>query len=449
MRPKTISLKSRFFCQTLCALTVSVLFLAACSTSQLQENAPPITAYTNIKMFDGSAFKAETLCVSYDQIVDCVNQQDEMIDLGGLYVTPPFGDAHTHHFDGQFTFDWHLSLGRQSGTFYAMTMTAPTSGVLAIRDKISGDGIVDVASSLGGITGPDSHPAEVYEALALGIRSPEDQIARADEIRSSTLAADNAYYVIETGEDARTKIALLLESDPDHIKVFLRESERYAEGTGKWGPGGGIDPELLPLLGELAGAAGKRLAVSTSSLFDYRVALDAGVDIITHLPCYQDTENDPKSPYYSVAIAEECLLGQEEASRTAELGAIPTLIVSEWAKDRPQKWVDWELENVATLNAAKVHFVVATNAYGSTLTPGLIAGVEKGFFTPAQVLKMASMNTPAAIFPNRSVGCLDTGCEASFISFADNPLEDFSTISEIVFALKDGQVVISLEEDET
>jgi len=426
-----------------CAVLLSALILSACAQSAEDQAASqsPVTAYTGAYVFDGTKFEARPICISNKMIIACSNRPDTMVNLDGLYITPPFGDGHTHHFDGIYTVDWHMSLGRNSGTFYAMTMTAPTSGVVSIRERLNGSDAVDVATSMGGITGPDSHPAEIYEALALGIRSYEERVERYDDIKRSKLSADNAYYVVETPEDVRRKLSDLLDANPDHIKVFLRDSQRYDEGYGKWGPGGGINPDLLPLISTLTKQAGKRLAVSASSLADYRAGLDVEADIITHLPCYQDTEEDPASVYFSIAKAEECLLSNKDAEKAAQIGLATTLITTEWEKDRADKWVEWERANIDTLKSANATLVVATNGYGATLTPGLIAGVEKGFFTAPEMLELASMTTPKTIFPDRKVGCLDLGCEASFIAFSDNPLENIKAIEEISFALKDGTPV--------
>jgi len=436
----------------LMALSASSLLAAACAPYTATDDASlvetvtqkssvegPVTAFTGGQVFDGRRFVGRNICVAGIRIVACPAQADETVELDGSYVTPPFGDAHTHHFDGPFTLGWHNSMGIESGAFYAMTMTAPTGGVLEIRDRLRGPGNVDVATSLGGLTGPDSHPAEIYEALALNIRSYEEQVARADEIHAGSRYADNAYYVVETEQDVAEKLALLLSNEPDHVKVYLRHSERYAEGWGKWGPGGGVDPGLLPEIARLTEEAGLRLAVAVSSIEDFRASLSAEADIVTHLPCYQDTESDPSSIYYDVSTAEECRLSAADAEAAARIGTVGTLITTEWAKDRPDKIVDWERQNVAKLRAAGATLVVATNAYGSMLTEGLIAGVEKGFFEPSDMLRMATMDTPGVIFPNRRVGCLDVGCEASFIAFAENPLEDFTAIRTIRVRVKDGQ----------
>ncbi len=423
-----------------------ILLATGCSLGSPETDPVPevdvdTIAYEGAYVFDGERFVQRTLCVSAREIVPCLGVAGETVSLAGQYITPPFGDAHTHHFDGPFTLDWHTSIGFESGAFYAMNMTAMTTEVTAIRDRLSGPGQIDVASSLGGITGPESHPAEVYEALALGLRSYEQQLANQDAIRASRRVADNAYYIVETEDDVTEKMALLLSYDPDHVKVYLRQSERYAEGWGKWGPGGGVDPALLPQISDLAEAAGKRLAVATSSVSDFRAALDAGAFNATHVPCYQETDGDPQSPYFDIPVETDCVLSKDDAARASDQGMATTFIVTEWAKNRPQKYLTWEKHNLAALMEAGAPIVIGGNSYGSSMTDGMIAGVEKGIVSASELLKIAAMDTPRTIFPDRAVGCLDPGCEASFIAFDADPIEDISVLRALTFRLKDGETV--------
>ncbi|NNE05694.1 MAG: hypothetical protein HKN15_08240 [Xanthomonadales bacterium] len=407
-------------------------------TPVLAQVDAPVIRYAGGKIFDGEAFHARDLCVRATELVACPSSPDVEVSVDGTFLTPPLGDAHTHHFDGPGTLAWHTSIAFKSGMFYAMNMTAATSQVAQIRDLLGGPDQVDAISSTGGITGPDSHPAEIYEALALGAYSYEDQLRRADEIRASRKVADDAYYVIESDEQLARKWPVILAGAPDFIKVFLRSSERYDEGYGKWGPGGGLDPRLLPLVRERSRAAGLRLAVANSSIGDFRASLAAEADIITHLPCYQDSSQDPTSPYYDTDSAEECLISRPEAEQAAAQDMSVVLIVTEWAKDRPAEQVQWERQNLETLRAAGVQLAIGSNAYGSTLTEGLIAGMSKGFLPPAELLRIATMDTPSLIYPERELGCLDVGCEASFIAFAGNPLDDAQQLENIVLRVKDG-----------
>jgi imidazolonepropionase-like amidohydrolase len=434
----------RLFIFLLCAFTITLI--PACHSNSNEKPPSPITledvvAYEGAYVFDGEAFSARTICVLDSTIIDCPETAGRTVSLAGQFVTPPFGDAHTHHFDGPFTLDWHTSIGFETGAFYAANMTAMTSEVTRIREQISGPGNIDVSSSLGGVTGPNSHPAEVYEALSLGMRSYEQQIENQDAIRASQRVADNAYFVVETPEDVEAKMSLLLSQNPDHVKVYLRQSERYAEGWGKWGPGGGVDPNLVPQIAEITKAAGKNLAIATSSVHDFRVALESAADNATHAPCYQETDGDPTSPYYDVPRAEDCVLSEQDAERAAQIGMTTTFIVTEWEKQRPQKYLEWERQNIDTLYRNGATIVIGSNSYGAGITDGLIAGAHKGIFSARDLLKIASMDTPKMIFPDRAVGCMDPGCEASFIAFSSNPLERFEVIKDITFRLKDGERV--------
>lgn len=400
-----------------------------------------VVAFVGGRVFDGTTFVQREFCIDERKIVTCPNEPARKVNVTGVFITPPFGDAHTHHFDGLYTIDWHTDLAVGSGVFYAMTMTARGSQVAMIRERLRGPGNVDVSSSTGAITGPDSHPIEIYEAIALGAYTYEDQLARADEIRTSSLVADDAYFVVESVEDVREKWPMLLQSQPDHIKVFLRSSERYEKGYGKWGPGGGINPSLLGTIRELSRDAGLRMAVANSSIDDFRVSLKAKADIITHLPCYQDSSSDETSPYFDIDTADECLISEDEARLAASQNMISVLIVTEWAKERPDEQVDWEKANIKVLREAGAPLAVGVNAYGATLTDGMIAGASKGFLSPVELLRVASMDTPRAIFPARQIGCLEVGCEASFIGFEKNPIEDISAIRNITLRYKDGQVL--------
>ena len=411
----------------------------AAEAADVKRASTKVTRYKGAMVFDGTRFVARDLCVSRAVLVECPDRPDETVSLAGHFITPPFGDAHTHHFDGKYTLGWHRSIAIESGAFYAMTMTAPSKSTLAIRDQFSGPGNIDVATSLGGVTGAQSHPAEIYEALALGYRTYEEQVANQDRIHASKAAADDAYFIVQTPHDVETKLDMLLANNPDHIKVYLRHSERFDEDWGKWGPGGGINPRLLPLVVKRAREAGKRVAVATSTVFDVRESLAVGADVITHLPCYQDTESDKDSLYFDIAEEAECILSEEDAARAAEIGMASTLVVSEWARERPEKYKVWEKRNIKTLQAAGAPLLLSVDAYGSSHTEGLIAGVAQGYLSAVDALRIGTMATPAFIFPNRKVGCLDPGCSASFIAFGANPLTSFEAIGDIRFRLKDGE----------
>jgi len=71
---------------------------------------------------------------------------------------------------------------------------------------------------------------------------------------------------------------------------------------------------------------------------------------------------------------------------------------------------------------------------------------ELGTVDNAAVLRMLSVVTPRRIFPDREIGCLDDGCEASFLALEGNPLDDISHLRRIAVRLKEGRLLTVDEE---
>ena len=68
-----------------------------------------------------------------------------MVDLGGGYVVPPFGDAHCHHFDGPFNLEQQTRMYLRDGIFYAKVLTNSLSGARAVAGRVNRPDSVDVA----------------------------------------------------------------------------------------------------------------------------------------------------------------------------------------------------------------------------------------------------------------------------------------------------------------
>ena len=97
----------------------SVPFGLMAGAPSLAQEAPSagVTAYTGAMVFDEKGFSAQSLCVEGDFIVECPVNPSSSVSRAGQYITPPFGDAYTHHFDGVYTLDWHRSIAIKAGAF--------------------------------------------------------------------------------------------------------------------------------------------------------------------------------------------------------------------------------------------------------------------------------------------------------------------------------------------
>ncbi len=61
-----------------------------------------------------------------------------------------------------------------------------------------------------------------------------------------------------------------------------------------------------------------------------------------------------------------------------------------------------------------------------------------GVFSNLEMLKIRTEDTPQAIFPNRKVGRLREGYEASFLVLNGNPIKDFERVKDIRLRFKQG-----------
>ncbi|MBC7778195.1 MAG: amidohydrolase family protein [Phycisphaerae bacterium] len=61
-----------------------------------------------------------------------------------------------------------------------------------------------------------------------------------------------------------------------------------------------------------------------------------------------------------------------------------------------------------------------------------------GDMDDARTLKVLCENTPRAIFPNRKIGKIENGYEASFLVLSDNPLSNVLKIRVQAFKVKRG-----------
>jgi len=66
---------------------------------------------------------------------------------------------------------------------------------------------------------------------------------------------------------------------------------------------------------------------------------------------------------------------------------------------------------------------------------------ELGLFDNLTLLKLWCEDTPRAIFPDRRIGRLQEGYEASFLVLRENPLERFEAVTGIEHRMKQGHFV--------
>lgn len=394
---------------------------------------------TGGKWFDGSAFVERTVHVRGGYFVsDPGNAVSRRVDLGGRYVVPPFADAHSHN----LTSDWEWEPIHEAylaeGTFYVLVMANASSGAATMRRRFLESTTVDVAFGNGAVTSTLGYPFLHYEPRAMGLHDPSTWQENTAAIRESRIMENDGYAFIDSMADVEEKLADLLARRGSHLKLALFDSDRFAEQSADRTRINhrGLDPALVPHIVSRAHAAGIRVVAHVETPYDFRVALEAGVDVIAHVPGY----NLP-----SAADPEDFRLTADLARMAAERGVVvtPTVFFGSRAAASEPGWArrrnDLLRHNVALLKGHGVTIVPGTDVYGVTAQPEFEALAGLGLWGRAELLRMWAVDAPKTVFPGRRIGHLEPGYEANFLALDCDPLADLACIGNIALRFKGGR----------
>ncbi|HET9010999.1 MAG TPA: amidohydrolase family protein [Gemmatimonadaceae bacterium] len=402
--------------------------------------APPAVAQryalVNGRWFDGRRFVARTLYVERGTFTSRRPAAvDSTIDLAGRFVVPPFGEAHNHNIEGAPAATVKAYL--DAGIFYVKD---PCSFPEAKRNAVGTLNTpltVDAVFAGGCITGPDGHPVGLARRnIARGTWKADDGDGR-------------FLHAVADSADFERRWPAILRAGPDFIKTILVYSEEHARRRDdprfvNWH---GLDPALLPLVVRRAHSAGLRVSSHIESAADFHRALTAGVDEINHLPGFRP-EGDSVGGYrgdlarYRIAPADARYAARNGVVVVTTIGEILDYLAmgDSSGLDAPARARVRALHaaNLRLLRSSGVRVVLGSDRFRSNTVSEALALRSLGVFSDAELLAMWSMATPRAIFPGRRVGCLDAGCEASFLALHGDPLADFANVGRIALRMKQG-----------
>ena len=380
-------------------------------------------AFTNGRWFDGKGFRNATF-YSVDGVLSTRKPAriDREHDLGGRYVVPPFGDAHHHGIDGPQQLDAKIQQFLGAGIFYVKNPNViPDYLTPEVRAKLNTATGLDVAFSNGGLTKTNGHPVALHAMLVKNNVFPGMTAEQMD---------NHAYFLIDTKADLDAKWARIVEGKPDFIKTFV-----LFTGTEKQG---GLDEEVLREVVKRAHASGLRVSSHIETATDFRIAVDAGVDEINHLPMPRS-----KMP------RETFLIDDATARRAArrDISVVTTVDVHErfGMTVKPEHRAIF-IENFQRLMRAGVRVAVGSDGISGELPMATALDEalnlrKNGYATNLTLLKMWTENTAATIFPKRKLGHLQDGYEASFLVLEGDPIADFANVQKIALRVKQGRVL--------
>lgn len=398
------------------------LLVTACAGGTVEESHGTARAGASGRLtlvgglwFDGISFEERTMHVEDGIFVEALSAEaDSTVDLAGGYVLPPFGDGHTHMLDGGTRLEGFVEQYQSDGIYYVQVLTNGSSGAQEVRDQFNQPGRLDVLYANGGLTSTLGHPFIAYEPRAMGL-AWQEVLERRDEVRESRIQERNAYWFLDTPEDLDRQWDDILATRPDLLKIYLLHADD---------PNHPLDPDAMGLTGlstKMASAivsraheAGLPVWAHIETVDDFRIGLDIGVDGFAHLPGYQlgvfDAAEDPET----MRLPDELVL----RAGSAGVGITPTVSLIELyaAEDtaRIRRAHDLQRDAIERLRAAGAKILVGTDQYGTTSAKEAWV-MARDMMEAIEIVDLWSRETPQAMFPNRRIGRLEVGWEASFI----------------------------------
>jgi len=398
----------------------------------------PSVMLTNGKWFNGSGFAERTMYMSGGVFTEASRvKPDSVIDLRGGFVVPPFAEAHNHNFDASSPETAKAVVARymKDGIFYGQN----PCNVLRARSGLAGyinvpTGI-DVTFSNACITGPRGHP------IGLFLRN----LSRGGMSASDTNSTEGFIWIIANHNDLARKWPAILAGKPDFIKVMLLYSDEYEKRQNdtsyfNWS---GLDPKLVPEIVRRSHSAGLRVMAHIETAADFRNALDAGVDQIGHTPGFRGNEQTrfPRTEPFE--------LSDEDAARAARQGVYVVTTLSGFTALSPtgpdsitrRRADSLFIRNLGMMKKHGVRVIVGSDSFRNTSVPEAMYLASLGVYTNAELLRMWADVTAQAIFPNRRIGRLSPGFEASFLVLDRDPLADFANVKTIRLRVKQGMTI--------
>ena len=374
---------------------------------------------------------------------------DEVIKLDDLYIVPPFGDAHSHDFAYPNTIADVAAKNLHDGIFYGLSLGNSVKDKRAVVDFVNKPTSIDVAYADAGLTATLGHPILSAEVGANKI--PWDALGpNMPRLLKSHTAEGDVYFVIDNRDDLQKKWSQIVASKPDIIKIYLMDTEHFEELRRSTSTidDKGLDPALIPAIVDRAHRDGLRVAAHVETAADFRVAVNAGVDIVAHLPGLAPKPDED-------ALRYELTDADAKLAKSKGTAVVATAWLAEWLA-APKPWFS-EAEKKAgpaQLERARQiqrHSLQTLMRHGVPIAigPDLFENAVKeafyleglGVFDKRTLLVMWAQTTPQLIFPKRKIAHLSPGYEASLLALSCNPLNDFSCTRKITIRMKQGQLL--------
>ncbi|MDN7128039.1 amidohydrolase family protein [Pseudidiomarina sp. 1APR75-33.1] len=387
-------------------------------------------AYRNGYWWNGSEFVQDTRFVEAGKFVAAhrVKQVSNSYDLDGAYMLPPLADAHNHNLQTPWLVDNFHSSYIDRGILYGAMLCGSHLNAGEAREGLRRARLASIKVAGACISSSDGHPL----AMALASRGGRSETAPAS-------LYDHSYIVVDAVGDIERKWPLIAAGAEDLVKIILvHHEDQTRRGAPEYFGLNGLIVKVVMALVPYLQERGLRVVAHTESAADFSLAVAAGVDWVGHLPGYHWAEGKIAEDY-RIAEATARLAAAKGIKVVATAGVVELFKnVSAAEKKRVQ---NLQKENLELLRTAGVELLSGSDQFQGSVIDELIYLREHMHLDAVALLNTATRVTPKALFPERQVGELGPGFEASFNAYPGNPLADFAVLRKPIAVVQQGEVL--------
>jgi hypothetical protein len=370
------------------------------------------------------------------------NKVDTILNLSNQFIIPPFAEGHTHKLDNPKELKKDIKTFVDEGVFYALVLNNFSSNVDNNRAFLSNLNQLDVQFANGGFTTTGQHPSFAYERITSNIQdwwSP----ANTSKIKNSRKAENDAYWFMDSIEDVNKKWEAYLKTRPDILKVYLLNINKNETQEPKT-----LSERTLKYIVRKAKLSNLRVVAHIESFDDLKIALKCGIRIFGHMPHYNVNYEKTLPNIVEFSKEEKRLIKKLKPIMTPTLSFNEQFSIVRSEKNNYQGEFDsvsynrsLSFQRATIQKLSDNGFSFAIGSDGDYLSSELFYWVKNRIFPYEKAIEIATKNTSQLIFPNRRIGEIKNGFEASFLVFDKNPLEDFNELKQIKLKVKKGEII--------